>query len=122
MMQKGKSALSAALRGNAPAADEMTRQPKPDAFSFPCLGGGDNDTVSELASKFQAGATMRGSLAGSAPTATLLSDGSVAVCLASAVAFVGAEPCCTGPAERLVDQQNVFRDLSVVAAVGTGGL
>jgi hypothetical protein len=78
-MQKGKSALSAALRGNAPAAEEAPRQPKSDTFSFPCLGGAENDTVSELASNFQAGVNMRGSLAGSAPTATLLSDGSVAV-------------------------------------------
>ena len=98
-MQKGKSALSAALRGSAPAANDAPRQPKPDAFSFPCLGGGDNDTVSELASKFQAGATMRGSLAGSAPTATLLSDGSVAVCLAPGSLSLWRRG--TGPAARM---------------------
>ncbi len=78
-MQKGKSALSAALRSKTPAADELPRQSKSDAFSFPCLGGGDNDTVSELAKNFQSGVNLRGSLAGSAPTATLLSNGSVAV-------------------------------------------
>ena len=86
-MAANRSALTAALAGDAPADDGAAAAPfRLDASSFPCLAARDGaapadaggDAVADLAGFERL--TLRGvALAGSAPTAALLADGSAAV-------------------------------------------
>jgi hypothetical protein len=79
----GRSALTAALAGDGPGAG--ARPLKLDAVAFPCLASGaapadaGGDAVADLATGFDRASLGATVLAGSAPTATLLADGSAAV-------------------------------------------
>ena len=85
-----KSALTAALSGKGsskPPSDKKTSST--DAFSFPCLGAASGaNKEAELASQFDKLNVRSQSIAGSAPTAVLLRNGSVAV------SKVPATICC----------------------------
>ena len=89
--QGGKSALTAALAGGGEPADPPpTARLRLDPKAFPCLAGFDaggavpplaagGDGLGELVSGFEKVSLRGDQLAGSAPTAGLLSDGSAAV-------------------------------------------
>lgn len=82
-MSGPRSALTAALAGAGPA--DASRPLKLDPAAFPCLASGaapadaGGDAVADLAAGFDRASLGASVLAGSAPTATLLADGSAAV-------------------------------------------
>ena len=83
-MATSKSALTAALAGPPGEAGIPDGSPiRLDAASFPCLAaaeaGAGEDTVGALVTGFERVGLRGDQLAGSAPTATLLPDGSLAV-------------------------------------------
>jgi len=90
---QGRSALTAALAGGEDAPPSAASRVLLDPVAFPCLAGtevssatstasGASDIVGELASGFER-VKLRGNdaVAGSAPTAHVLPDGSAAVSL-----------------------------------------
>ena len=91
MAAQGKSALTAALAGGGDASDPPpTARLRLDPKAFPCLAGvaaggvgpplvAGADGLGELVSGFEQVSLRGNQLAGSAPTAGLLSDGSAAV-------------------------------------------
>ena len=78
MDQKKKSALTAALSGAPPDAlgqADPAGQPKDDTFAFPCLSAEGGVDVNGAAAGLESlNLERRASLAGSAPTASRLSN------------------------------------------------
>lgn len=78
---KKASALTAALSGKrseavGPADDSARRT---DSFSFPCLDHGDANNIDDITRELGKASLKGQSIAGSAPTAVLLPNGSIAV-------------------------------------------
>ena len=78
---KKASALTAALSGKrseaVTPADDSARHT--DSFSFPCLDHGDANNIDDITRELGKASLKSQSIAGSAPTAVLLPNGSIAV-------------------------------------------